>query len=204
MSWHVGSDSLGVNAHVSPRLSKSFCLSIERLLKAGLTIKAILQNHMDEVVLKFRKDHPDEDESGKWSHDMQLTAKDGQTIWEAWRRRQADYTNDDATTMKIWVHRNPDLVHIYCENQKDTNTPFMLMWATEWQVKKLATLGHGSALALDATFGTNQYSVCSLHIFCFNVEKIVTSCHRQHHFLEDHLFCSHIIIECSNVNCPIS
>lgn len=56
-----------VNAHISPRLSKKFHLSIEHLLRAGLTVKAILQNHMDEVVSKFRKDHPDEEECRKWS-----------------------------------------------------------------------------------------------------------------------------------------
>lgn len=72
--------TFGVNAHISPRLSKKSRLNIERLLKAGLSMKAILQNHMDEIVTKFRKDHPDEDESGKWLRDMQLSTKDVQTI----------------------------------------------------------------------------------------------------------------------------
>lgn len=33
------------------------------------------------------------------------------------------------------------------------------MWATAWQLKKLATWGHESAVALNVTFGTNQYGV---------------------------------------------
>lgn len=105
--------AFGVNAHISPRLSRKIRLSIECLLRAGLIVKAILHNHMEEVVSKFRKENSDEDEPGKWSRDMQLTTKDIQTIREAWRSRQGDYTNDDATTVKSWVHRNLELVHIY-------------------------------------------------------------------------------------------
>lgn len=79
--------TFGVGAHIAPRLSKKFRLSIEKLLRAGLNIKAIMENHMTEIISKYRQDHPDEEENGAWSRDMQLFVKDIQTVREAWRRR---------------------------------------------------------------------------------------------------------------------
>lgn len=66
----VDKTAFALGAHLSPHLSKKFRLSIERLLRAGLTVKAILQNHQEKVIAKYKKDHPDEEDSAKWSRDM--------------------------------------------------------------------------------------------------------------------------------------
>lgn len=48
-SWHARPDRIGINVHISLWSLEIFFFSIERLLRAGFTVKAILKNHMEEV-----------------------------------------------------------------------------------------------------------------------------------------------------------
>lgn len=91
---------------------------------------------------------------------MQLTAKDIRTIRECWKRRQPDFTTKDEVAVKLWAtkHEAEWLIY-YQEAIPSMNVPFMLVWASPWQIKKLAKDGHEGAVAMDATFKTNEYGV---------------------------------------------
>ena len=43
-----------------------------------------------------------------------------------------------------------------------TNTPFILGIQTPWQKDMCRKYGHDNVLAMDSTFGTNKYKVCTL------------------------------------------
>lgn len=114
---------------------------------------------MDEIIAKKFQEHPDEDGDERWSRDMKLCPKDIHLVREALCRRRPDHTNNDATAVLIWTHQNPQSVILYQPQKTDICEPFHLVWSTPWQQKKLATFGDGSAIAIDATFGTNMYGI---------------------------------------------
>lgn len=147
------------NCHISPRLSLKLRAKIERYLRAGLSAKAIVRAHFDELSTKWRADHPDSDAQVIFSRDMQLTPKDIWTVRESLRRRQPFYSTDDATGVHNWVLQNPKDVLLYQPQIEAKDQPFILAWSTPWQLKKLASLGYDGALGFDATFGTNHCGV---------------------------------------------
>ncbi|CAM6086863.1 unnamed protein product [Calypogeia fissa] len=145
-------------AHVAKFISKSLKLFIERMVRAGLTNNSVVIAHQKEIVSKWRRLHPNDDDITIWTRDMQLCPKDIQNVREAVNMMRHNFSSDDATATKIWVDNNPDEVLFYQEKIKSIDQPFMLMWATPWQQKKMVRLRHGNAVAMDATFGTNQYA----------------------------------------------
>lgn len=150
-----------VGAHISPRLSRWSRAYIERCLMAGFTAANIIKEHEQAIITKWRKQNPTEDcEATFQSRDMQLSPKDVRTIREGWRRRQPDFTTKDEVAIKLWViDHQDDWVIFYQEPIPEMKVPFILVWASPWQIKKLSKQGHNNAVAMDATFKTNEYGV---------------------------------------------
>lgn len=121
--------------------------------------KEILKAHWRNLRNHWRNFFPNEkDPSKTWSRDMMLTPKDVATVRESVLRKKVDYTTADHLAVDTWVQNNKEKVFLYQRKETD-NTPFLLAWATDWQIEKAATLGHGRTLAMDATFGTNMWDV---------------------------------------------
>lgn len=150
-------------AHIAPRISIELKETIERLLRTGVTPRGILKMHREELRDNYRHDHPHDDGQPIWSRDMCLRLKDIHNVQKALNMRYESWHSDDATGLKLWVEANDCTVLFYQEPDDKTATPFVLVFATPWMLKKMAKLGHNSAVALDGTFGTNEYGVSSHH-----------------------------------------
>lgn len=91
---------------------------------------------MDKITTKDQKenlDNDDNDGNAQWSRDMQLCPKDIMLVREVLGRQRLDHTNDDAMTVMIWMHYNPQNVLLYQPQQTDIAQSFYLMWSTPWQ-----------------------------------------------------------------------
>jgi hypothetical protein len=84
--------------------------------------------------------------------------------------------SNDAESIRMWVWENPDLVFYYQDPGglvdgaiTADNMPFVIGIQTAFQVRKMLQYGHESAIAIDATFATNDKKVrciVSLHASC--------------------------------------
>lgn len=82
------------------------------------------------------------------------------------RKHQENYHPHNELALKHWVESNFGNVLLYQPpdstiEPKIPKIPFIFVFATNWMLKKLSKLGHDSAVAMDGTFGTNQYGVCA-------------------------------------------
>lgn len=151
-------------AHVSPRISRWSRAFVERCLMVNIAPADIIRDHNESIILKWRSENPNEDVPLTFhSRDMQLNTKDVRTIKEGWTRRQKDHSTKDPILVQNWTVKNPDWVHLYRPKVEGSDDPFTLVWSSPWQIKKLATLGHNGAVAMDATFKTNEYGVSFLY-----------------------------------------
>jgi hypothetical protein len=73
---------------------------------------------------------------------------------------------NDAESVRMWVHENPDLVFYYQDpgGMVDgaimaDNMPFVIGIQTNFQFRMMLQYGHQSAIAIDATFATNDKKV---------------------------------------------
>jgi hypothetical protein len=72
----------------------------------------------------------------------------------------------DPINVRMWVLKTPNLLFYYVEHalldlniRNQDDTPFTLGIQTVWQCEMMSKYGQGSAIAFDATFGTNQCRV---------------------------------------------
>ncbi|KAL3680109.1 hypothetical protein R1sor_023065 [Riccia sorocarpa] len=99
---------------------------------------------------------------------MAVNLKDVLNIQQALRRYDPGHAADDAVATRNWTKLNPEKVLFYQEPSLTEGRPFMLAWQTEWMLSKLASLGHGSTISIDATFGTNKYGFQLFTVVCFD------------------------------------
>ncbi|KAL3693791.1 hypothetical protein R1sor_007442 [Riccia sorocarpa] len=85
------------------------------------------------------------------------------------RRFDPGYAVDDALAKLNWTKLNSDKVVMYQMPSKKVRRPFILAWQTKWMLGKLASMGHGSTVSIDATFGTNKYGYQLYTVVCFDV-----------------------------------
>ncbi|KAL3694151.1 hypothetical protein R1sor_007802 [Riccia sorocarpa] len=99
---------------------------------------------------------------------MALSLKDVLNIQQQLRRFDPGHAADDAVATRNWTKLNSEKVVLYQERSQKESRPFLLAWQTEWMVGKLAMLGHGSTVSIDATFGTNKYGFQLVTMVCFD------------------------------------
>ncbi|KAL3681145.1 hypothetical protein R1sor_024101 [Riccia sorocarpa] len=99
---------------------------------------------------------------------MALSLKDVLNIQQSLRRFDPSYASDDAVATQNWAVLNEEKVVMYEQPSKKLGTPFILAWQTEWMLEKLALLGHGSTVSMDATFATNKYGYQLYTVMCFD------------------------------------
>ncbi|CAM6129997.1 unnamed protein product [Calypogeia fissa] len=155
-------------AHIAPRISIELRETLERLLRTGVFPRGIMKMHREELKMEYRSENPADDGRIIWSRDMCLSLKDIHNIQVEINRKLDRWSADDANGLKLWVEDNGGQV-IHCQQPDPaTNTPFIFVFAIEWMLKKLATLGHKNAVALDGTFGTNEYEYELHTLLCFD------------------------------------
>ncbi|CAM6093598.1 unnamed protein product [Calypogeia fissa] len=155
-------------AHIAPRISIELKESIEWLLRTGVSPRGIMKMHREELKLQYRSENPVDDGTIVWSRDMCLSLKDIHNIQVEINQRLERWSKEDATRLKLWVEDNGGKVLNYQEPDPASNTPFIFVFTIEWMLTKMANLGHQNALALDGTFGTNEYG-SELHtLLCFD------------------------------------
>ncbi|CAM6099313.1 unnamed protein product [Calypogeia fissa] len=155
-------------AHIAPRISIELRETVERLLRTGVSPRGIMKMHREELKMEYRSENPADDGRIIWSRDMCLSLKDIHNIQVEINRKLDRWSADDANGLKLWVEDNGGQVIHYQQPDPATNTPFIFVFATEWMLKKLATLGHKNAVALDGTFGTNEYGYELHTLLCFD------------------------------------
>ncbi|KAL3699992.1 hypothetical protein R1sor_018014 [Riccia sorocarpa] len=84
------------------------------------------------------------------------------------RRFDPGHAADDAVATRNWTMLNSEKVTLYQQRSQKEGRPFLLAWQTDWMLGKLATLGHGSTVSMDATFGTNKYGFQLVTVVCFD------------------------------------
>ncbi|CAM6109491.1 unnamed protein product [Calypogeia fissa] len=88
---------------------------------------------------------------------MTLSYEDVHNIRVTINKKKQGWSSDDATSVKMWVEQNPDHILVYREANEATGDKFLLAWASPWQMQTFATDAHENAVAMDATFGDNEY-----------------------------------------------
>lgn len=83
--------------------------------------------------------------------------------------------SNDVKSVRMWVLENPDLVSYYQEfglkvpgSLSAENMPFVIGIQTPYQYEQMLKHGHLSAVAIDATFGTNDKKVRTLRLCSLN------------------------------------
>lgn len=151
----------GKGAHNAPRISIELREEIERLLLNGHSPKEVIYLLSKDRREKAAELKPDPDGIVRWPRDMLLQLKDVLNVWSGIQKRKDNYHPEDELALKGWVEANKCQVLFY--QPPDTSVtphlPFILVFATEWMLERMATLGHRNAVAMDGTFGTNKYGV---------------------------------------------
>ena len=113
-----------------------------------------------------------------WDRDMALTLKDILNIKQSLDIQKASYTTDDARAVDNWVRearlkKDRHVLFYQVHRRVESGSisekqPFILVFATDWMLQNMASMGHGAAVSMDATFGTNMYSVIVLAFFVYH------------------------------------
>ncbi|CAM6123321.1 unnamed protein product [Calypogeia fissa] len=154
-------------SHIAPRISIELRETIERLLRTGVTPLGILKVQREEL-REHRKICKNDQAKVVWTRDMLLDYKDIQSVQKSIDLRKETWASDDAQGLKLWVEANGGKVLLYQERNEEAGIPFLFVFASEWQMEKMATLGHGGAVAMDATFGVNEYKYSLYTMLCFD------------------------------------
>ncbi|KAL3691667.1 hypothetical protein R1sor_005318 [Riccia sorocarpa] len=150
------------NALLAPRISSHLRQFVVKLLRNRVQPTDIVQEHKEKIRMEVHKP------GVVWSRDMGLILKDVLNIQQSLRKWDPTYSSDDALATLNWTKLNPEKVVMYQLPSKKSRKPFTLAWQTEWMLAKLATLGHGSSVSMDATFGTNKYGYQLYTVVCFD------------------------------------
>ncbi|CAM6089789.1 unnamed protein product [Calypogeia fissa] len=154
-------------AHMAPRISIELRESIERLLRTGVTPLGVLKAQREEL-REHRKQVGNDKAKVVWTRDMGLNLQDIHNVQKAINKKKSHWASEDALGLKLWVEANGCQTLLYQQRNEDTETPFLHVFATPWQMEKMATLDHGSAVCMDATFGVNQYEYSLYTMLCFD------------------------------------
>ncbi|KAL3699913.1 hypothetical protein R1sor_017935 [Riccia sorocarpa] len=150
------------NAIVAPKISRDLRNFVENLLRNRVQPTDILQEHKERIRKEVHSP------GTVWSRDMALSLKDVLNIQQMLRRFDPGYAADDAVATLNWTKLNSEKILMYQIPSKKARRPFILAWQTNWMLGKLATLGHGSTISMDATFGTNKYGYQLYTVICFD------------------------------------
>ena len=155
-----GSTMVGFRHALGSNISEDMKLRIEQMHALGLSPAQIMSHHK-QIVKELAKCNE------RITRDTFLLPSDVRNICKKRAEELWEKHPSDPISVRMWVHENPVSVFFYQEhslldlnsiNQEDI--PFSLGIQTEWQQQMMATFGHNSAIAIDATFGTNQTRVC--------------------------------------------
>lgn len=137
---------------------------VRNLYLAGVPIARIHCMHM-ATIIKLRNE-------GKLvtSRDCFLSEDDVRNVCGLLQKDLYMKHSNDAESVRMWVRENPDLVFYYQDPGvvvdgaiTADNMPFVIAIQTEFQFKMMLQYGHESAIAIDATFATNDKKVLRLY-----------------------------------------
>ncbi|KAL3682201.1 hypothetical protein R1sor_000223 [Riccia sorocarpa] len=124
-------------------------------LKDFVNAAEIIAEHQQRIAEVVR--NVKDGQKMSWTRDMQLTPLDIRNIQARLRKKGQLYHPNDAEAVRQWTQRFPDHVIHYQEQNNEKGKPFCLVFTTPWMLRNFAIYGHGRAVALDATHGTNMY-----------------------------------------------
>ena len=93
--------------------------------------------------------------------DYMLNDKDIDNLAKGLDEYEWRFNPDDANSIHIWTQRNPQSTVLYQQQQESQQQIFTLAISDPWQQDQLRKHGHGKAVLLDGTFGTNSKKVCA-------------------------------------------
>jgi hypothetical protein len=137
---------------------------VHNLYLAGVPIARIHCIHM-ATIIKLR-------DEGKLvtSRDCFLSEDDVHNVYGLLQKDLYMKHSNDAKSVRMWVRENPDLVFYYQDPEvvvdgaiTADNMPFVIAIQTAFQFRMMLQYGHESAIAIDATFATNDKKVLPLY-----------------------------------------
>jgi hypothetical protein len=78
---------------------------------------------------------------------------------------------NDAESTRRWVSENFTWVFMYQEQVMTEGKSFILGLQSPWQREMCASFGHNNVLAMDGTYGTNQYKMTLYTIMVFDSHR---------------------------------
>lgn len=150
------------NAHIlfSPWISLDKKMWVSNLLYRGFTPHQVMERHIQDLhALQIR------DPKLSLTRDDFLSMRDVVNISSKLAVDMYQLHEDDAESTRRWCIQNGEMTFIYQEQDSLTNMEFILGIQTPWQKEMCRKFGDGNLLAMDATFGTNKYKVCTLLLF---------------------------------------
>ncbi|XP_073019507.1 uncharacterized protein [Primulina eburnea] len=164
-------EAVGTRAMYAPRISEELRQKVMSLLHVGISLDAIVQNHMEEV----------QRHGGPLNRDDFLTRNDVRNMERLIRSTSHEFHANDQSSVRIWVHRHQKHVFYYHENSG--SGPFILGIQTDWQLQQMLRCGHNGSIAFHSMFGSKKlkFSLCSLLAFdssqnAIPVAWVITSC----------------------------
>jgi len=153
-------ESLGRRTAHQPRMTAQMKMWVQRKLTAGFTSLQIFEEHRRNWNERMKLNVPN-------SRDDFIKLKDiayleGRHKRGIWRRDSSDFYS-----VKMWTEACPENVFMWHEQDNVTDLQFLLGIQTDWQKKMMMKFGHGRAVSMDATHGTNilNYLLWSLLVF---------------------------------------
>ena len=151
---------------ISPWISSTKKESILTMLYKGFTPRQVFHYHIKQVHDRFRTNPniiP--------SRDDYLSLKDIYNISQKVAEEKYQLHGNDAESTRRWVNENSTWIFIYQEQGVTEGKPFILGLQSPWQREMCFAFGDNNVLAMDGTFGTNQYKMTLYTIMVFDSHR---------------------------------
>lgn len=157
---HVhGKERPGDRSAFAAHLSKDIKTWVVKQLDLNLSVSQIMALHR----LNVKKIMDGQQEI---TRDLFLTDQDVRYLSNKKAKETYQFHPHDALSVKMWVQQNTESVFYYQETTSlvggslnGDNMPFTIGIQTPWQLQMMLRHGHHSAVAMDATFGSNEKKV---------------------------------------------
>ena len=136
------------------------------MLYKGFTPIQVFDNHIQQVRTKYL-----ENPHVIPIRDDYLSLKDIFNISQQVAIEKYQLHINDAESTKCWAMQNPSWVFFFQEQCTRSGMPFVIGLQSPWQRQICQTYGNNNVLAMDSTFGTNQYKMALYTIMVFDSHK---------------------------------
>ena len=133
------------------------------MLYKGFTPQQVFEMHIQQVSHRFIHDP-----HVNLMREDYLSLKDIFNISQRVAIHKYQLHQDDAESRRCWVMENPIWVFYYQQQVNSNGSSFILGIQSPWQREMCYAFGNNNVLAMDSTFGANQYKMTLYTIIVFD------------------------------------